>query len=195
VRNLSALATVALTCTGLALAGCGGSSSTSAGGGYPATSTPSSTATAAAKYAPTGAAGAAAASKGSSAAAASGAAGTVVGTAHTSLGTILVAGAKRLTVYLFAADKGASSNCSSACAQVWPPVTTSGKPRAEGGAHSAKLSTIARAGGVKQVTYGGHPLYYYVGDSRSGMTTGQGIESFGAAWYVLDPQGRGVGAS
>ncbi len=108
---------------------------------------------------------------------------------HTKLGTVLAAGPKRLTVYLFEADHGASSACSGACAAAWPPVTTSAAAVASGGASSAKLGTIARPNGSKQVTYGGHPLYFFVQDKQSGETTGQGLKAFGAAWYVLRPSG------
>jgi predicted lipoprotein with Yx(FWY)xxD motif len=105
---------------------------------------------------------------------------------------VLVAGPKHLTVYLFEADKGTTSNCSDACAQAWPPVTTSGEPQAEGGAKSADLGTTERSDGTRQVTYHGHPLYYYVSDQSSGETTGEGVKSFGAAWYVMNPQGKKI---
>jgi predicted lipoprotein with Yx(FWY)xxD motif len=164
----------------LALAGCGGgssttSSSTSAASSSGGSAYPQSTAT----------------TTSAPASAASGAGVATVSVAHSGeLGSILVAGPKRRTVYLFAADKGPSSMCSGACAEVWPPLTTSGNPKAMGGAHSADLGTITRSDGTKQVTYKGHPLYYYVGDPQSGDTSGQGINSFGAAWYVLSPSGN-----
>jgi predicted lipoprotein with Yx(FWY)xxD motif len=165
----------------LALAGCGGSGTTSSstsGASAPGGSAyPQSTATTAA----------------APASAASGAGVATISVAHSGeLGSILVAGPKQRTVYLFAADKGPTSTCSSACAEVWPPVTTSGNPKAMGGAVSANLGTIARPDGTKQVTYKGHPLYYYVGDPNSGDTSGQGINSFGAPWYVLSPNGSTV---
>jgi predicted lipoprotein with Yx(FWY)xxD motif len=84
------------------------------------------------------------------------------------LGTIVAYGPKRLTVYLFEADKGASSRCSGACTKVWPPIT--GKPQATGGAMSADLGTIKRPDGAMQVTYKGHPLYLYVKDKDDGDT-------------------------
>lgn len=121
-----------------------------------------------------------------------------VSTAHTSLGTVLVAGPKKLTVYMFEADHGSTSACSGACAQVWPPVTTGAAPLAAGGALAGKLSTITRSDGTKQVAYAGHPLYYFVKDKASGETTGQGIDGFGARWYVLGPDGsvmRSTGAA
>jgi predicted lipoprotein with Yx(FWY)xxD motif len=173
----------ALGATGLlALAGCGGgssttSSSTSAASSPGGSAYPQSTATTA----------------GAPASAASGAGVATISVTHSGeLGSILVAGPKQRTVYLFAADKGPTSTCSSACAEVWPPVTTSGNPKAMGGAVSANLGTITRSNGTKQVTYKGHPLYYYVGDPNSGDTSGQGINSFGAPWYVLSPNGSTV---
>jgi predicted lipoprotein with Yx(FWY)xxD motif len=176
VRHPSTFAAATLATVGLAFAGCGSSSSKTEAGGY------SSAATSASQKA------AATTSSSSSSAAA----GTAVTTVHTSLGTVLAAGPKRLTVYLFAADTGAASTCSGACAQVWPPVTTSGAPKAEGGAVAADLGTITRADGTKQLTYKGHPLYYYVSDQQSGETTGQGVNSFGAPWYVLSPSGSEI---
>jgi predicted lipoprotein with Yx(FWY)xxD motif len=104
--------------------------------------------------------------------------------------TILAAGPKKLTVYMFAADHGSASACYAACAAAWPPVLTSGSPKAEGGASAAKLGTITRSEGAKQVTYAGHPLYYYTPDSTESDITGQGINSFGALWYVLSPGGQ-----
>jgi len=115
-----------------------------------------------------------------------------VSTTHTSLGTILVAGTKRLTVYMFAADHAGASVCSGACAQVWPPVTTGGEPIATGGAIASKLSTITRSDGTKQVVYNGHPLYYFAEDAASGQTNGQGVDGFGAPWYVLSPDGNTI---
>ena len=162
----------------LALAGCGGGSSTTSSAATSGSASPQSTATTASTPAP---------------AAASGTGVATISVAHNgTLGSILVAGPKGRTVYLFAADKGPASTCSGACAEVWPPVTTSGSPKATGGAVSANLGTITRSDGTKQVTYKGHPLYYYVGDPSSGDTSGQGIDSFGAPWYALSPSGSEV---
>src|SRR5437763_2924214 len=87
----------------------------------------------------------------------------MVKTAHGSVGTYLVGPSGR-ALYLWMGDKNGMSACSGACAKVWPPLTTSGKPGASGGAMSADLGTISRSDGTKQVTYKGHPLYYYSGD-------------------------------
>ena len=121
----------------------------------------------------------------------------VVTTKHNAkLGTILAAGPKRLTVYLFEADKPRVSHCTGACASVWPPVT--GKPRAAGTAISADLGTITRPDGKTQVTYKGHPLYFYIKDIKdgdAGDTYGEAIKAFGAEWYVLARSGKKVDLS
>jgi predicted lipoprotein with Yx(FWY)xxD motif len=108
------------------------------------------------------------------------------------LGTILAAGSKELTVYMFEGDKGAASSCSGACASVWPPVTTSGAPTVAGAANSSDLGTITRSDGATQVTYKGHPLYFFAKDKDSGDAYGQGVKGFGADWYVLSPSGSKV---
>jgi predicted lipoprotein with Yx(FWY)xxD motif len=112
-----------------------------------------------------------------------------------SLGNILAAGPEKHAVYLFEADHGSTSACSGACAQSWPPVTTTGAPSAGAGANAALLGTITRPDGTKQVTYNGHPLYFFAGDSSSGEAKGQGSTAFGAGWYVLAPSGSKIDAS
>jgi predicted lipoprotein with Yx(FWY)xxD motif len=97
-----------------------------------------------------------------------------------------------MTVYLFEADTGSSSTCSGACASVWPPVTTGGQPQAGGRAMASELATITRPDGSKQVTYNGHPLYYYSRDGDAGDAYGAGIKSYGAKWYVLAPSGKKI---
>jgi len=84
------------------------------------------------------------------------------------------------SLYLWVADKGSMSTCSGACAQAWPPLTTTGKPQAGTGAKASLLGTTKRSDGTLQVTYGGHPLYSFAGDSGPGQTAGQGNEGFGA---------------
>jgi len=93
------------------------------------------------------------------------------------------------TLYLWEADKSGTSTCSGACAAAWPPVTTSGAPLAGGGVDKSLLSTVKRSDGAEQVTYNGHPLYYYVGDTGPGTAKGQGSKDFGASWYVLSAKG------
>ena len=116
---------------------------------------------------------------------------TAVKTVHSPLGTILV-GPNGRTLYLWVADSMNKSNCSGACAKAWPPLTTTGKAAASGGAMSADLGTIARSGGTKQVTYKGHPLYYFIGDTAAHQVKGQGSTSFGAKWWVVAPSGAAI---
>jgi predicted lipoprotein with Yx(FWY)xxD motif len=106
------------------------------------------------------------------------------------LGTILAAGNKNLTVYLFEADKRGNPACSSDCAHAWPPVI--GDPRASGHAVSADLGTVKRSDGKTQVTYKGHPLYFFIKDKDDGDAYGQGSKAFGAGWYVLSPSGKKI---
>ena len=116
---------------------------------------------------------------------------TVVGVKHNgTLGSILFAGGRHMTVYMFVKDHGSKSACSGACASTWPPVTTTGQPRATAGANTSDLGTIERAGGVMQVTYKGHPLYYFAGDQSAADASGQRLENFGAPWYVLAADGQ-----
>jgi predicted lipoprotein with Yx(FWY)xxD motif len=108
----------------------------------------------------------------------------------TPLGKILV-DANGRTLYLFEADKPNTSNCSGACLTLWPPLTSNGKPQAQGGVLASKIGTTTGAG-KQQVTYGGHPLYYYAADQKPGDTTGEGLNQFGAAWDVLGVSGKGI---
>jgi predicted lipoprotein with Yx(FWY)xxD motif len=114
-----------------------------------------------------------------------------VGVAKTSLGSILVDSQGR-TLYLFKADSATKSACAGACASLWPPLLTHGKPTVGKGLSASKLGTIARSGGPRQVTYNGHPLYTYVTDTKPGDTTGQGVVSFGAGWFTLTPAGNQI---
>jgi predicted lipoprotein with Yx(FWY)xxD motif len=107
---------------------------------------------------------------------------------HTQYGSVLVDGNGR-ALYLFTRDRTPSSRCYGACAGSWPPFLTPGKPVAGTGSQGTLLGTSARAGGSTQVTYAGHPLYYYVGDHRPGEVLCQGVEEFGGTWRVLTRRG------
>ena len=104
------------------------------------------------------------------------------------IGQILV-GANGKTVYFFLADTGTTSTCSGSCARNWPPVTTAGAPVAAGGVSQALLGTTKRADGSTQVTYHGHPLYYFIADTGPGMANGEGLNAFGALWKVVNAAG------
>ena len=122
-------------------------------------------------------------------AAAAAATGGTVDAASSSLGKILVA-KNGMTLYMFASDQNGKSSCSGPCAQYWPPYT--GTPKAGAGLDASLLGTTMRSDGKSQVTYDGHPLYTYAGDSSPGATNGQGQNTFGALWWVLAPDGSVV---
>jgi predicted lipoprotein with Yx(FWY)xxD motif len=84
------------------------------------------------------------------------------------------------------------STCYDACAALWPPLFTKGKPHAGHGVRAALLGTTKRHDGKLEVTYNHHPLYYYVADSKPGQTTGQGLNQFGAPWWVLNAAGKEI---
>jgi predicted lipoprotein with Yx(FWY)xxD motif len=175
------LALVALTAAAALAAGCGtsgsGSGSGSGGGGgiyggaAPSGTTPSGTTPSGTT--PSGVA--------------------TVATASNSLGTILVDGGGR-TLYLFEKDQPNRSACSGACVAAWPVDPTSGTPKAGSGVQASLLGTITRADGSTQVTYNRHPLYYFARDSGPGQQGGQGIDAFGAKWFVVTPAGSATGA-
>jgi predicted lipoprotein with Yx(FWY)xxD motif len=154
----------------LALAGCGSSDSNST-----KTASADSSANAAAS---------------TSAAPSTSAAATITTKDAAKLGTILASGGKNMTVYLFEADKNGTSTCDGDCAAAWPPVLTKGNPTAKPSAESAKLGTAKRSDGTTQVTYAGHPLYYFVKDKDAEDVYGNGITEFGAEWYALTPSGK-----
>jgi predicted lipoprotein with Yx(FWY)xxD motif len=103
-------------------------------------------------------------------------------------GEILTDGEGR-ALYLFTEDVGGASTCTGDCATAWPPFTVEGEPMAGTGVDQAMLGTITRDDGTTQVTYNGHPLYYYAEDVNPGDVTGQGV---GDVWYLVNAQGEQV---
>jgi len=116
---------------------------------------------------------------------------TVITTKTSSGGSFLTNSAGR-AIYLFMADSTGKSNCDAACASAWPPVIATGQPTATGSAQASDLGTITRSDGTKQVTYDGHPLYYFEGDTGPGTDRGQGIDGFGAKWWLVAPTGSSI---
>ncbi len=102
------------------------------------------------------------------------------------VGTFLVDSQGR-ALYLFLADTPTRSACTGGCANNWPPLLTIGTPQAGEGVDASKLGTLVRDDGTTQVTYNGHPLYYFAGDSQAGDTNGQGV---GSKWYLVSPDGE-----
>lgn len=87
-------------------------------------------------------------------------------------------------------DAQATSNCYDACAEAWPPLMAEGEPQAGEGTDAGLIGAIERQGGGAQVTYGGWPLYYFVRDQAPGDVNGQGVDGFGAEWYLVGPHGQ-----
>jgi predicted lipoprotein with Yx(FWY)xxD motif len=112
---------------------------------------------------------------------------TIVMTRKTSLGTILVTSTGR-SLYLDTADKPGRPACTGSCLSIWPPLKASGTVKTQGGAKAGDLGTTRIAGGVKQVTYKGHPLYTFASDTKSGQTSGEGQNGFD----VVSPSGSKI---
>jgi predicted lipoprotein with Yx(FWY)xxD motif len=170
-----ALLAAATLAVGIAAAGCGGSSSSSpapASGGTSASSSGSS-----------GGYGYGGGGGGSSSATA-----VTLKAASSPLGTILVDQDGK-TLYLFEADSKNKSNCSGGCLNLWPPIMANGKATAGSGVTAGMIGT---ATGSSQVTYAGHPLYWFSGDTNAGDTNGQGLDDFGGEWYAISPAGAAV---
>jgi predicted lipoprotein with Yx(FWY)xxD motif len=107
------------------------------------------------------------------------------------LGRILVDGRGR-SLYLFEKDTRGRSACNGACAAAWPPLIASTKSRAGAGVKASLLGRTKRRDGRWQVTYKRHPLYTFVQDTRKGQTNGEGVDAFGAEWYLVSPSGAKV---
>jgi predicted lipoprotein with Yx(FWY)xxD motif len=126
-------------------------------------------------------------------ASASGGSGTVVKVGSTNLGRVLV-DAHGKTLYLWAHDKGHKSTCYGECAEYWPPLIAHGRPSAAAGVNANLLATSRRNDGRLQITYAGHPLYYFVKDTKAGQTTGEGLTGFGGRWDPVSSAGKAVHA-
>jgi len=114
-------------------------------------------------------------------------AGTSVTLKTATIGRVTVlTNANGLTLYWFAPDTATTSKCAGPCAAYWPPVT--GSPRAGPGV-TGTLGTIKRPDGSVQATYGGHPLYTYVGDSGPGQAHGNNLNLNGGLWYEVRVSG------
>ena len=104
---------------------------------------------------------------------------------------IIVDGSGR-ALYLFDADRSQVSTCYAACATAWPPLIATQPPTAGPNLAQALTSTTARTDGSQQVTYNGHPLYYYIGDHAPGEVNCQAVVEYGGGWYVVDGQGNKI---
>jgi predicted lipoprotein with Yx(FWY)xxD motif len=168
-------ATVFLGMAALLIAGCSSSKNSS--------STPTAAASTAAAAAPSSAAPAA----GSGAPAGP----ATVSTKTGALGSYLTDGSGK-SVYVYTPDTSTTSTCYGQCVAAWPALLTTGAPKAGTGADASMLGTSPRTDGTTQVTYNGHPLYYFIGDKAAGDTNGQGKEGI---WFLVAPAGTQIGGS
>ncbi len=162
------LAQIGIAAAALAGAGCGDDESGSAGGSTSVASSDDKT-TLASHAGPPGT-------------------GTTIKASASQYGKVLFSKSNR-AIYYFDKESTRTPKCYGSCAKAWPPVLTSGKPQAGGAVKSALLGTTRRANGKKQVTYAGHPLYFYVTDPR-GEVECHNIEEFGGLWLAVKPSGN-----
>jgi predicted lipoprotein with Yx(FWY)xxD motif len=109
----------------------------------------------------------------------------------TPLGRVL-AGGNGHALYRFLNDTGKTSRCNGACVTFWPPLIATGKTSAGAGVRQSLLGTTRRKDGRLQVTYAGHPLYYFSQDAASGKVEGEGISAYGGRWYAVSATGAVV---
>jgi predicted lipoprotein with Yx(FWY)xxD motif len=104
-------------------------------------------------------------------------------------GRVLFSG-KDQAVYLFTKDARSRSRCHGECAKAWPPFYAKGRPRAGAGVKQSLLATTKRRDGRRQVTYRGHPLYFY--DEPPRQILCQNVVEFGGTWLVVNATGQAV---
>ncbi len=111
---------------------------------------------------------------------ASSAAGVIVNAASSPTFGMVLTGPNGMTLYTHAGDSATSSTCTGGCATAWPPLAAMGQPTAGTGV-TGQLATLTRPDGTTQVSFGGHPLYYWQGDAKAGDVTGNGVDGFSVA--------------
>ena len=171
-RGASAFAAAVLVAAGVA--GCGGgSSSNSSATGSSTTKSTTSSLPAPPKPPPNAEEGTVFVSLGSAA----------------GLGQVLV-DSEGHTLYAFSGDSATAATCEGACAKAWQPLLVEhGEPEPSNGASAARLGTIERTDGSRQVTYAGHPLYSFGADKSPGEANGNGSSAFGGTWTALKGSG------
>jgi predicted lipoprotein with Yx(FWY)xxD motif len=96
------------------------------------------------------------------------------------------------TLYLFTRESTSKSRCYGACATAWPPLQANGTPGAAGSARDTLVGTTRRRDGSRQVTYAGHPVYLYAGETKAGQVLCQNVAEFGGTWLVVKRDGTAV---
>ena len=113
--------------------------------------------------------------------------GVVITTGVSEFGTMLF-NDKRQAIYIWELEESTKAECYEDCAEAWPPVLTDGTPRAAGSVSNELLGTTERTDGSTQVTYNGHPLYYYAHE-KAGEVKCHRVSSYGGLWWVIRPSG------
>ena len=113
--------------------------------------------------------------------------GLVVTTGPSDFGTMLFDRSDQ-AIYLFDKERSSTARCYGECAGAWPPVLTDGAPQADGRVRGALLGTTERRDGSLQVTYAGHPLYYYAHEGP-GQVLCHDVVEYGGTWLVVTPAG------
>jgi predicted lipoprotein with Yx(FWY)xxD motif len=140
--------------------------------------------------APAAAATTPAETSGTKPAGAAGGPGTTIKTSDSQYGQVLFDGNDQ-AIYYFDKESGSKSECYGACAEAWPPVLTKGDLQAGAGAQAGLLGTSQRDDGTTQVTYDGHPLYYYIDDPK-GEVLCHNVDEFGGLWLAVQRNGQPV---
>jgi len=109
-------------------------------------------------------------------------------TAGSDFGQVLFDGTGQ-AIYLFDKETTGVPDCYGDCAVAWPPVLTSGSPVAGAGSMTDLLGTTPRTDGSTQVTYAGHPLYYYAHEGKN-VVTCHNVSEFGGLWLAVTPTGQ-----
>jgi len=173
-------ASTALLAFSVLLAGCGGGSTADGSAGTSPTASPAGSSST------TGTTTSAPASESPSASAEG--RGRVVTTGASDFGTMLFDPTGQ-AIYLFDKEGGDRPECYGECAEAWPPVLTTGSPRAKGDVRAGLLGTTERRDGTTQVTYAGHPLYLYAHEGP-GQVLCHDVREYGGVWLVVTPGGR-----
>jgi predicted lipoprotein with Yx(FWY)xxD motif len=113
--------------------------------------------------------------------------GQVIKSGDSEFGTILFDGDGR-AIYIWEVETTPTAECYGDCAEAWPPVLTDGTPTAIGAVDGKLLGTTQRTDGKMQVTYNGHPLYYYAHE-EAGEVKCHNIRTHGGLWWVIQPSG------
>ena len=108
--------------------------------------------------------------------------------AESEFGTILH-DATGQPIYLFDAETSTRPECYDECAKSWPPVLTRGAPRAKGAVQSELLGTTRRTDGSTQISYAGHPLYFYAHEGKFQVLC-HNVDEFGGTWLAVQPSGK-----